>query len=352
MPSQQEVKWSQLKIGVIVIVSLALLATLLFLMTSANGVTPFSRKLTAYVYFDNANGLKTGASVNLEGVTIGQVKRVLVVTDPSRKLTPIRVEMKLNPKYKASLHTDTRAALDTVGVLGDTVLDLDSKLATGPEMPNYAELKSMDTPSIQDVVKSSQGTLESVNLVLVKLDRVMGDIQTGRGSVGKFVQDPELYNNANQAIEQLRILTTNLNSNRGSVGKLLNDDTLYNKLNNAATNLDKVSTDLAEGHGTAGKLLHDDAMYNNLNSSLTHLNSILADADAGKGALGMMTKDPAFAKKLNDTVTNLDTLLAGVNQGKGTLGKLATDQTAYNKLTTLLESSDQLVNMIRTDPKK
>ena len=33
MPSQQEVRWSQLKIGVIVLVSAVILTTLLFLMT-------------------------------------------------------------------------------------------------------------------------------------------------------------------------------------------------------------------------------------------------------------------------------------------------------------------------------
>ncbi len=37
MPSQQEVKWSQLKVGVIVLVSMALLTTLLFLMTERLG---------------------------------------------------------------------------------------------------------------------------------------------------------------------------------------------------------------------------------------------------------------------------------------------------------------------------
>ena len=34
MPSQTEVKWSQLKVGVIVLVSIVLLITLLFLITS------------------------------------------------------------------------------------------------------------------------------------------------------------------------------------------------------------------------------------------------------------------------------------------------------------------------------
>ncbi len=45
MPSQSEVKWSQLKVGVIVLISLTLLTTLVFLMTSAQGLGVFSHKL-------------------------------------------------------------------------------------------------------------------------------------------------------------------------------------------------------------------------------------------------------------------------------------------------------------------
>src|SRR5579875_2435279 len=168
MPSQQEVKWSQLKVGVIVLVSLALLTILIFLMSSASGVSFFAKKLTAFTYFQNSEGLKVGAPVNLEGVTIGQVKRVDIVTNPARKLTPIRVEMKLNPNFQTSLHTDTKAGLSTVGVLGDTVVELNSQAAVGPEMQSGQEIQSKTIQSITDVVKSSQGAIENVNAVLGK----------------------------------------------------------------------------------------------------------------------------------------------------------------------------------------
>ena len=68
MPSQQEVKWSQLKVGVIVLISVVVLTTLLFLMTSASGLGFFSKKLTVTTYFENSAGLKVGAAVNLQGI--------------------------------------------------------------------------------------------------------------------------------------------------------------------------------------------------------------------------------------------------------------------------------------------
>jgi len=352
MPSQQEVKWSQLKVGVIVLISLLLLTILVFLMSSASGVSPFARKLTAFVYFNNSDALKVGASVNLEGVTIGEVKKVQIVTDPARKLTPIRVEMKLNPKFESSLHTDTLAGLSTAGVLGDTEVELNSQTAVGPEMPDGTELHTMQIQSIADVVKSSQGAIESVNTILGKMDKIVDGLQNGEGSAGALLKDRTLYNNLNSTLTALNGVVANLANGRGSAGKLLNDDTLYNRLNDTATRLDATMAALQNGKGSAGKLLTDDRLYNNLNSTLSHANSLLTEADNGKGALGMLVKDPVFAQKLNDTVSNLDTLLSGVNSGKGTLGQFATNDEAYKNLNKLLTSSTTLVDTIRSDPKK
>jgi phospholipid/cholesterol/gamma-HCH transport system substrate-binding protein len=352
MPSQQEVKWSQLKVGLIVLISVALLCTLLFLMTSASGMSLFSHKMIVTSYFENSNGLKVGAPVNLEGVTIGEVKAVQVTTDPARKLTPVKVVMKLDPKYRSSLHTDSKASLSTVGVLGDTVLDISSQVAVGPELKSGAELSTLETPNLTDVVKASQGTIESLNVILAKMNNIVDSLQNGKGSVGKLINDPELYNKATATVDQLQTLTRELNSGKGSMGKLIHDDQLYDRLNDTASKLDAITTALNDGKGTAGKLLKDDSLYNNLNSTLKHANSLLAEADAGKGGLGLLIKDPAFATKLNSTVTQLNTILTNVNGGKGTFGKLATDDAAYTNLNNLLSASTDLVSTIRKDPKK
>jgi len=352
MPSQQEVKWSQLKVGMIVLVSVLLLSTLLFLMTSASGMTLFSHKILVHTYFENSAGLKVGATVNLEGVTIGEVTKVTVTTAPDRKLTPVLVQMKLDPRYQESLRTDTTASLSTVGVLGDTVVDLDSKEAKGGPLKSGDELKTLETPSLTDVIKQSEGTVQQVNVILTKMNHILDGVQDGKGSVGKLMEDPDLYNRADKTIAELQKLTENLNGGKGSVGKLLTDDTLYDRLNDTSVKLDAIATSLNDGKGTAGKLLKDDTLYNNLNSTLAHANSLLAEADAGKGALGLLTKDPAFARKLDDTVTHLNSLLNGVNQGKGTLGKLATDDALYNNLNHVLTSSNDLIGAIKNDPKK
>jgi phospholipid/cholesterol/gamma-HCH transport system substrate-binding protein len=353
MPSQREVRWSQLKIGVIVLVAVVILTTLLFLMTSSSGLGLFTRKLTVTTYFENSAGLKVGAAVNLEGVTIGTVKTIAVVTAPERKLTPVQVVMKLDSKYQSSMHTDSTAALTTVGVLGDTVVDINSQVATGPQLRDGDELKTLETPSIQDVVKASQGTIDNLNVILAKVNTVVDNLQSGKGSLGQLLANPDLYNKFTATADEIHTMAMKLNSNNNSVGKFMNDDAqMYDRVNDSLGKLDAIVTDLQNGKGSAGKILKDDTMYNNLNSSVAHLNSIVADADAGKGTAGMLLKDPAFARKLDDTVTQMNQLVANVNAGRGTVGKLMTDDKAYTNLNELLTESTRLVTTIRQDPKK
>jgi len=137
VPSQQEVQWSQLKVGVLVLVALAALVGLIFLMSNGTGGL-FTGKMTVRSYFENSSGLKVGAPVNLEGVTIGNVKSIRIV--PDRKLTPVEVTMKVSEKFADALHTDSKASLETVGVLGDTVLEISSSNAKGPQIMIWEDL--------------------------------------------------------------------------------------------------------------------------------------------------------------------------------------------------------------------
>jgi phospholipid/cholesterol/gamma-HCH transport system substrate-binding protein len=352
MPSQQEVRWSQLKVGVIVLISTVVLVTLLFLMTSSSGLGILSHKLTVTTYFENSAGLKTGAAVQLEGVTIGTVKAVTIDNSPERKLTPVKVIMKLNEKFSSSLKKDSKASLSTVGVLGDTVVDINSQFAVGGPLQDGDELKTTETPSLTDVVKASQGTIESLNVILAKMNVIVDNLQSGKGSVGQLINNPDLYNKADKTVDELLTLEKNLNAGRGSIGKLMTDDTMYNRLNDAAGKLESISTSLNAGKGTAGMLLKDESLYRNLNSTLIHANSIMEQADAGKGGLGLMLKDPKFRQDLSNTLTQVNALVSGVNEGKGTLGKLTTDDAAYTNLNKLLTASTDLVKTIRSDPKK
>ena len=116
MPSQKQLKWSQLRVGITVIGASLVLAVLVFFMSNTAGLlTP---RITLRSYFDNAEGLREGAPVRLMGVDIGNVTHIRVVPDKDKRLTPVEVTMKVSTKYGYGLRRDSVTSLNTAGVLG------------------------------------------------------------------------------------------------------------------------------------------------------------------------------------------------------------------------------------------
>jgi phospholipid/cholesterol/gamma-HCH transport system substrate-binding protein len=349
LPSQQQVQWSQLKVGVLILVALTALTALVFLMSGNTGGF-LTGKIVVRSYFENSAGLKEGAPVNLDGVTIGSVKSIHIA--PERQLTPVEVTMKISKRYQPILKSDAKSSLDTIGVLGDTVVDINGKFATGPPIQNGGELQTTETPNLTDVIKSSQGTIEQLNTILAKVDNLVDALNSGKGSIGKLINDPTLYNKALLTLNQLQSLVDSISNGKGSIGKLVADDTLYNRANETVGRLQHIADEMDSGQGSIGKLIKDPALYDNLKQSTQNLNDILAQINSGKGAIGMMTKDQAFANKLNNTISQLNQVLGQVNSGQGTMGKLLKDDRLYNHTDEVMTSSSDLIKAIRKDPKK
>ena len=349
MPSRKELQWSQLRVGVLVLAATLVLIGIIFLMSGSTGGL-FARKLLLRSYFENAAGLKDGAPVTLEGVTIGNVIHVRVIAD--RNPTPVEVTMQVGHEFLNRLHTDSTTSINQAGVLGDSYVDISSSHASGPPPANDAELKASGSPSVQDVIRTSDESIMELTKLMRKIELVVDSINSKKGSAGEFINDPALYTKLNRIAGDLETITGATAEGKGSLGKFITDDTLYNRANSAVERFDRIATDLDQGKGSAGKLLKDDTLYNNLNSAVSNANQLVAEINAGKGSLGKIAKDPAFAEKLDDTVTRLDSILKGIDEGKGTLGQLVQNRALYDNADQTLDQTKQLVKSIREDPKK
>lgn len=349
MPSRKEIQWSQLKVGALVLVGVAILIGLIFLMSGTTGGL-FAKKLILRSYFQNASGLKNGAPVTLEGVTIGNVQHIRVV--PSRNPTPVEVTMQLSADAAYALHTDSTTSIQSAGVLGDSYVDINSENAHGPQPTQNAELRARNVPSIQAVVDTSQQALVKATEVMTKLNAVLDTMNSKRGSMGMFLNDPGFYRKVTAVAGNLQTITQQISQGKGTLGKLMTDQQMYNKLNATVDRLDTISQSIAEGHGSVGKLIHDESLYNNLNAAVVNTNKLVEGINNGKGAMGKLTQDRAFARKLDDTITNLDSIVKGLNEGKGTLGQLMVNRSVYDHADQAMDQASQLLKGIRENPKK
>ena len=319
-------------------------------MTGTTGL--FTKKIIVRAFVDNAAGLRVGAPVRLEGVDIGNVIGIRVAPNPPNPAAPVEIRMKITTRYAESMNTGCTVAQTTAGVLGEVFIDIDCREAKGQPVQEQAVLPTKETPQLQDVIRASQSTLENVNVLVKQLNDIVGYIQSGKGSIGKIIYDPSLYDRANATVIQLQQVVAQLNSPRGTIGKLLNSDELYDKVNGAVDNVNKIIDDVNNGQGTVGKFLKDPALYNNANKMVSNANQLVADVNAGKGTLGKLAKDEALANKIDSTITRLNNIAGRLDEGEGSAGKFLKDPAFYNNANDLLVESRNLIKAIRQDPKK
>ena len=334
--------------GLTVLFASVTLAVLIFVMSGTGGW--FTRKITLRSYIDNAGGLREGAPVRMAGVDIGNVTGVRIVA--GRPLTPVEVTMKVNTKYSFNLRKDSVTLLSTAGILGETYVDVDSSVAKGPEATDGDTLAAREQPDIQDVVRASQGTLQNMDSLLKRVDRIVAFIESGQGSIGKVIYDPALYNQLNATVAEFKGLVDDIQSGKGSIGPLLTSDEAYKKVIATIDKLNVMVDELQQGKGTAGKLLKDPELFDNANKTIANVRQLTDDINAGKGALGKMTHDQEFAARLQTLMNNLATLSERLEKGEGTAGMLFKDPALYNNSNQMLVETRELLKSIRENPKK
>src|SRR5260221_13076273 len=73
MAQRKQITWSELRVGLFVLVGLLILAVAIFYVTGAGFLGPKYRLKT---YLPEVSGLSVGAPVRLDGVEIGNVEKI------------------------------------------------------------------------------------------------------------------------------------------------------------------------------------------------------------------------------------------------------------------------------------
>jgi phospholipid/cholesterol/gamma-HCH transport system substrate-binding protein len=350
LPSQKQLKWSELRVGITVLVSCVTLAVLLFLMSGTRGL--FSKRIMLQSYFDNASGLREGAPVRLSGVDVGNVIHIRIVPDKDKQQTPVEVIMKVSTKYGFNLRRDSVTSLETAGVLGETYLDIDSSQAVGPTVQDGDTLATQVHPDFNQVVRASQSTLENMDALLKRADRILAFAESGKGSLGKLIYDPTLYNRISSTVADLQGMVEDVAKGKGSLGALINRNEAYDKFLATLDKMNAVIDDVQAGKGTAGKLLKDPSLYNNANDTMANIKKVSETINSGKGTVGRLIQDDELAKKLDITMTKLSELTSELEAGQGTAGKLFKDETLYNNANQMITEASALVKAVKENPKK
>ncbi len=348
MPAKEKVSFAQLKVGVLSLVALACIVLIVFLLTG--NASWFKKQVNLHMYTSDAAGLTPGAPVRINGIQAGTVKRVVLSgeTNPQRV---IRVDFVVEQDMQKQIPADSIASVGSDNLLGSTKF-LQINKGTRPDIiqPD-ATVKSADTRQFDALIQQGYNVLDSLQLILGKVQDIVAAVEVGKGTIGKLLVDETLYNSLQATVNQVQVLATTLNSKKG-VGRIINDEALYSQIQSVINRFDQITADLQAGKGTAGMLLKDPKVYNDLDSSLDQINTTLAKINNGQGTVSKLLNDPKIANQLSDAMTKLNVTLDKVNSGQGTIGQMLVNPQLYESANGTTRELHDLLRDFRANPKK
>jgi len=382
--SNQKLTFSELRVGIFMFA--ALVVTGFLILNSSGDFNPFEKRMRLKARFISADGLRTGADVQLAGVKIGKVEEVVFLPPDAPngervEATFLVVQVLDKKPITELIRTDSTAQLVATSILAnDKMINIVPGTTKGQPVAANAILASTAAASLNQLTSTGNDLLTQINKLAIPANEILQKANQGEGTLGRIVNDEALYESLNATINEAKTTIEKINSGKGTAGRLVNDPALYDSLNKTVTHLESISADIKGGRGSAGKFVNDDALYNDARDAIADLRksaakiteiaddvkSLTGDLREGKGSAGKLLKDEKLyddartaIEKFNSMSTRLDAILADAQAGKGTLGKFVTDETLYNSINQTASNVNQftsegtkLLYDFRQNPKK
>jgi phospholipid/cholesterol/gamma-HCH transport system substrate-binding protein len=349
MASRRSLAWTELRVGILVITSFALLALAIFYVSGQSGF--FVKKYTVTAFFQNANNLRSGAEVSLEGVTIGNVSTV-AVSKEADPLKAVEATLKLDEKYKNIIRTDSRVSISTIGLLGDSKVDITRGTEAGTVIEDGGTLQGSEEGDIRRIVQGANDVVANFQVLSEDFKKITDRIDRGEGTLGKFLTDTAIYDNANAAAREVNNLVHDARTGPGTMGRLISDDELYKKVMQISDRVDVLIMKVDSGQGTIGKFVNDPTLYNRFDNLTAKFQTITDRIDRGEGTLGKLLTDDRLYSDFRDGVTKFNSLVDSVQNGEGTAGKFIKDPSLFNNVNDVTSELQKLMYDFRQNPKK
>jgi phospholipid/cholesterol/gamma-HCH transport system substrate-binding protein len=352
MAQRKQLSWTELRVGVFVLVGLFVLASGIFYVTGAKFLGPKYRLVT---YLPEVSGLANGAPVRVDGVEVGNVESIkLVPRTPGKALEKnknIEVVLRVDRSFQRDILTDSVASLVTEGLLGNRYVNV-SRGFTGVPLKEGQELPGAEEKAMKEVVERSADVLGNLQALSENVQDLIAGVRRGEGTIGKLLTDDQAYRHLNNVLAKGDEMLGNIQAGQGTLGKIVVSDEMYAKVDKGIDNINAILADVRAQKGTIGKLLYDPTLYDQAKQALTNGNAMISDVRAGKGSLGKLATDDALYNKLRDTSTNLADATAKLNDNTTTAGKLFSDPKLYDNLAGLTGDMRLLIGDFRQNPKK
>lgn len=259
------------KLGLFIFLGTVLLVLAIFLIGSKDSL--FTDSIYIKSYFDNVEGLRTGASVRLNGLSVGSVSEVRLL-----EMNQYRVEvtMRIDKDVRQFIRLDSEAAIETEGIIGSKIVVLTPGSKQNATIQDGGVIMSQPAVNMNKIIAETQDIMTYLKELTSEFATVLGKVNKGEGTLGMLVNDEQLYLESvsivRSADTSLNILVDRLDEMSGFViGLGTGVEDIVANVDSAAMDVRNLIGRIEQGEGALGAMIADESVYDSIKAVIHNL---------------------------------------------------------------------------------
>jgi phospholipid/cholesterol/gamma-HCH transport system substrate-binding protein len=188
--------------------------------------------------FYNVSGLQVGNNIRFSGINVGTVDNIKIINDST-----VQVDMLIQKDVQKFIKSDCEAAIGSAGLIGDRILIITQGSSNAALAKDGQQILSKEPVEPDAIMASLQVTADNAAVVSYQLAEIMIKVNSGRGTLGRFIQDSTIAENINQTIVNLKKSSKGLDENMNAAKENFLFRGYYKRKERAA---EKIKIDSAE----------------------------------------------------------------------------------------------------------
>jgi len=196
----------KIRLGLFVAGGLTLFVIAIFIIGKQKNLFNPVFKITST--FQNVGGLQIGNNVRFSGINVGTVDNIVIINDST-----VRTDLIIKEEVRQFIKSDCRVAIGSEGVIGDKLVTISQGSAEAPLVKEGQRLESSEPVETDAIMSSLRVTAGNAEVITKQLAEIMTKINTGKGTLGRLIQDKTLAENLNKTVSNLKNSSKSLDEN-------------------------------------------------------------------------------------------------------------------------------------------
>lgn len=267
------------------------------------------------------------------------------------------VQLQIRSQYINRISRDSEVSIESKGLIGDSFIEISpgtygiTPIKTG----DYYLIEGVRAAGFREIMTGANDVIANFGVLSDQFRDIALKInpeKVGTGIADTVSNLQATMNEAKTTFSHATRLVDEMRSGGGSVGRMMSDPTAYQRLTEALDKFNRIADDIQNGRGTLSKLLQNPQLFDSANEALRKAEVMMDRIEKGEGTIGKLSKDPALYERSSRAIETFANFIDQIEKGQGTLGKLYKDPSLYDNLNQSTAEITKLIYDLRQDPKK